>query len=74
MLQRLIDMLQVRTGVYLNPRFLVSMAALTVALFLFGVVSLSARLYRDQVQTVVPSGEREQAAYDAKMREGGLLP
>ncbi len=59
-----------KTGVYLHPRFVLSVLGLSIAILIFGAAYMTSRVYTDSVQTVGPADPSAQEAYDARMRAG----
>ncbi len=70
MVKRFIYWFELRTGIYLHPRFVVSIGLLLMAIVIFLVVSFFAHSYAESVKTIGPTTEKERAEYDAKMRAG----
>jgi hypothetical protein len=68
MIDTFVRYFETKTGVYLHPRFVLSVGLLLVSLVLFGVVSFIARSYAESVKTIGPVGEKAEAEYDARMR------
>lgn len=63
-----------RTGVYLHPRFILSVLGLMSALLIFGAAYTLSRAYTDSVKTVGPNDTEAQEKYDARMRAGLRAP
>lgn len=73
MIQKLTNYIESKTGVYVYPRFVISIIALLGALMVFGGVVLAARIYRESVKTIGPDPS-EAAEYEAQMRAGLHAP
>ncbi len=54
MIKQLSHYVESRTGVYLHPRFVVSVIALSIAILLFVVVRYSVNTYLESIQTAGP--------------------
>lgn len=63
-----------KTGVYLHPRFIISVLGLSSALLVFGAAYTISRAYTDKVKTVGPNNTEAQEKYDARMRAGLRVP
>ena len=59
-----------KTGVYLHPRFIISVLGLSIALIVFGAAYIASRAYTDSVKTIGPVGREAEEKYDARMRAG----
>lgn len=74
MIRRISQYFESRTGVYLHPRFIISVLGLGIALLIFGIAYTASRVYINSVQTVAPGGIEAEEKYDARMRAGLRVP
>ncbi len=70
MIQKFSGYIESKTGVYVYPRFIISIIALTLAILIFGIVFFTARFYRESVKTVGPDAGVSSTEYEARMRAG----
>ncbi len=68
MIDTFVRYIETKTGIYLYPRFVLSVGSLLASLLLFGIVYFFVSAYLESIQTVPPVGEKAQADYDARMR------
>lgn len=68
MVKRFIYWFELRTGIYLHPRFVVSIGLLLISIVIFSVISFLAYGYVESVKTTGPTTEKERAEYDVRMR------
>ncbi|MFZ1626472.1 MAG: hypothetical protein WAT81_01545 [Candidatus Moraniibacteriota bacterium] len=73
MIRHFIHWFESKTGVYLYPRFVVSVGALSIALILFAIVLSITHMYTESVKTITPTGPEAEAKYDAFMRRGSRI-
>lgn len=62
-----------KTGVYIYPRFVISIIALLIALVVLWAAFFAVRLYRESIKTTGPGSGAALDEYNARMR-AGLLP
>ncbi|MFA9262535.1 MAG: hypothetical protein ACEQSB_04245 [Undibacterium sp.] len=74
MVNQFIQWFESKTGVYLYPRFVISVALLLCSAGIFLVISFFAWNYAKSVETIGPMTEKEKAQYEAKMRAVHLPP
>lgn len=74
MIRRFVHWFESKTGIYLYPRFVISLGALLIALVLFTIVFSITYTYSESVKTVVPTGPEAEAKYDTFMRRGNQRP
>lgn len=73
MIQKISHYFESKTGIYLHPRFILSVLGLSIALLIFATAYTVSRVYADSVKTVIPMGaDAEQ--YDVRMRSGSRTP
>lgn len=70
MIKQLSHYVESKTGVYLHPRFIISVLGLGTALLVFGTVYTASRVYTDSVKTIGPAGTEAEEKYEARMRAG----
>lgn len=73
MIRQISHYFESKTGVYLHPRFILSVLGLSIAILIFVMAYMTTRMYTDSVRTVGPSGEAQEK-YDARMRAGLRTP
>lgn len=74
MIRQISHYFESKTGVYLHPRFIISVLGLVGALLVFGAAYTMSRAYTDSVKTVGPNTIEAQEKYDARMRAGVRVP
>lgn len=63
-----------KTGVYLHPRFIMSVLGLSSSLLIFGVAYTLSQAYADSVRTVGPSDSEERGGYDTRSHTDTQAP
>ncbi len=67
MIRQISHYFESKTGVYLHPRFILSVLGLSIAILIFVMAYMTTRMYTDSIRTVGPSSEAEEK-FDARMR------